>query len=253
MIHGMGMGAWYWENFKRFFEERGYQCHTPTLRHHEAGPQDPPPPNLATTSLLDYAQDLEQYIRSLDEKPLLMGHSMGGLLSQMIAARGAASGAVLLTPATPSGINNMTFTTLKTFWSIYSKWRYWRNPVRLSFKAALYGGLHLLPEADQKSVYKRFVYDSGRAYFEIANWFLDTRGASKVDATRVTCPVLVVAATLDNITPASLVRKIADKYRSVATYKEFENHAHWLLIEPGWENIAEFISGWLNRTYETRH
>ena len=79
-------------------------------------------------------------------------------------------------------------------------------------------------------------------------WYMDTHGAAKVDATKVTCPVLVVAATLDKVTLSPSVRKIADKYKSVSTYKEFENCAHWLLIEPGWENIAEFISGWINQS-----
>ena len=245
MIHGIGMGAWYWENFKGFFEARGYRCHTPILRHHDVDPREPPPLGLATTSLLDYAQDLEEYIQDLEEKPLLMGHSMGGLLAQMLAARGLASAIILLTPVPPSGINNTTWTTCNTFLNIYSKWGYWRKPARLSFRAALYGGLHLIPEKDQKPTYERFVYDSGRAYFEMAMWYMDIRGAARVDAAKVTCPVLVVAATLDKVTLPQSIRKIAAKYKSVSTYKEFENCAHWLLIEPGWEKVAEFVSSWI--------
>ena len=88
MIHGMWGGSWYWKNFKRYFEEREYKCYTPTLRYHDIDPKHEPDPGLGTISLLDYAQDLEEYIRNLDEKPLLMGHSMGGLLAQILGAQG---------------------------------------------------------------------------------------------------------------------------------------------------------------------
>lgn len=252
MIHGMWGGSWYWENFRRFFERKGYQCYIPTLRHHDIDPKDKPAPELGTTSLLDYAQDLEEYIRSLDDKPLLMGHSMGGLLAQILAARGIAAGLVLLTPASPSGINALTYSVLRSFWGILTKWGFWRNPNRISFGASVYSMLHLLPEMDQKSAYERFVYEAGRAAFEIGFWYLDPRGAAKVDETKVTCPVLVIGSAQDRITPASVVRKVAKKYEAVSTYKEFAEHAHWIIGEPGWEKVAEYISDWINQTVETR-
>ncbi len=247
MIHGMWGGSWCWNNFKLFFEERGYRCLTPTLRHHEIGPKDQPDPRLGTTSLLDYAQDLEEHIRNLDEKPFLMGHSMGGLLTQILGARDLAKGLVLLTPASPSGINALKFSVIKSFWSVLTKWGFWRNPHRLSFQASVYSMMHLLSEEDQRAAYERFVYESGRAATEIGFWLFDSKRAAQVDASKVTCPVLVVCGAEDRITPASVVRKVANKYKAVSTYREFENHAHWVIGERGWEEIAEFISGWLNQ------
>lgn len=248
MIHGMYGGSWCWENFRCFFEARGYQCHTPTLRHHDIDPNDMPDTSLGTTSLLDYAEDLQEYISNFDEKPLLIGHSMGGLLSQILAARGLASGIVLLTPASPNGINALTYSVLKSFWTILTKWGFWRNSNRISFKAAVYSMLHLLPDEDQKAVYGRFVYESGRAAFEIGFWYLDPNRANKVDKTKVTCPVLVVSGSDDRITPSSVVQKVANRYKPVSTYKEFERHAHWVVGEPGWEEIAEFVSDWIDQT-----
>ena len=247
MIHGMWGGGWYWENYKRYFEERGYQCHTPTLRYHDINPKDRPDPDLGTISVLDYAQDLQEYIFSFDEKPLLMGHSMGGLLAQILAARGLASGLVLLAPASPSGINALKFSVIKSFWGVLTKWGFWRNPHRLSFKAAVYSMLHLLSEADQKGAYKQFLYESGRAASEIGFWFLDLKGATKVDESKVTCPVLVIAGTEDRITPASVVGMVANKYKKVSTYKEFENHAHWIIGEYGWDNIAKYVYEWIKQ------
>jgi pimeloyl-ACP methyl ester carboxylesterase len=245
MIHGMWGGGWYWENFKNYLEQRGFDCHTPTLRHHDLRPGDPPDPALGTTSLLDYAQDLETYIRGLEGKPVLMGHSMGGLLAQILGARGLAKALVLLTPASPSGINALKFSVVKSFWSVLTKWGFWRNPHRLPFEAAVYSMLHLLPEEAQKAVYQKFVFESGRAAAEIGFWLFDPKGAARVEATDVTCPVLVISGAEDRITPASVGKKIAAKYRAVSTYQEFENHAHWVVGEPGWEKIAEFTAEWL--------
>ena len=78
-------------------------------------------------------------------------------------------------------------------------------------------------------------------------WFVDSNGATRVDEAKVTCPVLVVAGAKDRITPASVVRKVAKKYQAVSTYKEFENHAHWVLGETGWQDVAEYVAGWLKQ------
>ena len=176
-----------------------------------------------------------------------MGHSMGGLLAQILGSRGLAKGLVLLTPASPSGINALKYSVIKSFWSVLTKWGFWHKPNRLPFEAAVYSMLHLLPVEEQKAVYDRCVYESGRAASEIGFWFLDFKGASKVDQSNVSCPVLVVAGAEDRITPASVVRKVANKYEAISTYKEFENHAHWVIAEPGWEEIAEFAADWTSR------
>jgi len=107
--------------------------------------------------------------------------------------------------------------------------------------------LQLLPVEEQKKIFDRFVCESGRAAFEIGFWFLDRKRASRVDEANVTCPMLVVAGGRDRITPASVVRKVAAKYIAVSTYKEFPNHAHWVIGEPHWQEVAEHVSHWLER------
>ena len=247
MIHGMWGGAWYWANYQQFFEERGYHCVTPTLRFHDTDPKEPPHPQLGTTSLLDYADDLEKEIRMLDTTPVLMGHSMGGLLAQILGSRGLARALVLLAPAAPGGIVALKPSVIRGFGSPLMKYGFWKRPMRQTFNEAAYSTLQLLPVADQKETFNRFVYESGRVACEIGFWFLDRKGAAKVDESRVTCPVLVIAGAQDRITPASVVRKVADKYKAVSTYQEFAGHAHWVVSEPGWPEIAEYIANWLNQ------
>jgi len=172
---------------------------------------------------------------------------MGGLLAQILGSRGPAKALVLLTPASPAGIIALRPSVIRGFWSVLTKWGFWRRPMRGTFNEAVYSMLHLVPVEEQKEIFDRFVYESGRAGCEIGFWFLDSKGAARVDESRVTCPVLVIAGAQDRITPASVVRKVADKYRAVSTYKEFANHAHWVVGEPGWQGIAEYISNWLNQ------
>lgn len=246
MIHGMWCGSWYWEYYKNFLEGKGYYCVVPNLRYHDVDPDEPPHPLLGNTSLLDYAEDLEREIRKFENPPLLMGHSMGGLLAQILASRGLATALVLLTPASPHGIMALKPSVIKSFWSVMKKWGFWKKPMRITFNETVYSILNMLPVEERREIYDKFVCESGRAAFEIGFWLFDSKGAAKVNESKVICPVLVVAGAEDRITPASVVRKVAKKYEAVSTYKEFENHAHWVIGEPGWEDIAGYVSDWLS-------
>jgi pimeloyl-ACP methyl ester carboxylesterase len=210
-------------------------------------PNAVPDPRLGTTSLLDYAEDLEKLIRELQVRPILMGHSMGGLLAQILGSRGLAKALILLTPASPRGIIALKPSVIKSFWSGLTRWGFWRKPFRQTFNEAVYSMLNQMPSESWKSIYDQFVYESGRAAFEIGFWLFDSKGAARVDESKVTCPVLIIAGEKDRIVPVSITRKVAEKYKRVSTYKEFSDHSHWVIGEPGWQQIAEYIKEWLHQ------
>jgi len=245
MIHGMWGGAWDWAEYRGYFESRGYRCIAPNLPYHDMDPRGTPDPRLGTTSLLDYAAFLEAEVRRLDAAPVIVGHSMGGLLAQMLGARGLGKALVLLTPASPAGIMAISPSVVKAFWSIQTKWGFWRSPTRQTFAEAAWSILHQYPEPEQRRRYDRMVYDSGRVASEIGYWLFDGKGASRVDAERIRCPVLVIGGGQDRIVPASVVRQVAQKYRAVASYHEFADQAHMVISQPGWEQVAGFVAGWL--------
>jgi len=252
MIHGMWGGHWDWEKYKSFFQERGYDCVTPTLRYHEVAPGSVPDPRLGNTSLLDYAEDLHKVVSRLDSPPILMGHSMGGLLAQIVGSRVNAKAIVLLTPAAPAGIFSIRPTVFKTFFRLMTTWGFWRKPMRLTFDEAKYAILNLVPQEEQTELYNKAVHESGKAAFEIGFWLLDPGRAAYVDESKVTCPMLVVGASQDRITPVAVIRQVAKKYRKVADYSEFPNHAHWVLGEPGWQDVAQFVAEWLASSLSDR-
>jgi pimeloyl-ACP methyl ester carboxylesterase len=234
-----------WEHYRPFFEQRGYRCVTPTLRHHGVGATTPPDPRLGRASLLDYVADLSAEIAALEAPPILMGHSMGALLAQSLATRVPAKALVLLTPAQPAGVVwVLPPSVIRAFLSGFLHWGFWRKPLRQTFGEASYAMMHCLPESDRRPLYDRLCYESGRAACEIGYWYLDPRHAARVEPNRVTLPTLVVGAAEDRITPVSIVRRVARRYPQ-ATYREFPGHAHWVLGEPGWEQIAAFCAGWL--------
>ncbi len=244
-IHGMGGTGAHWDHYKGHFEERGYTCIAPTLRHHDADPQAEPIAELGRVSLLDYASDLEDMIRELDGPPIIIGHSMGGLLAQILTSRGLAQATIILTPAAPKGVVALTPSVIRSFWSGMTTWGFWRKPMRQTYGEAVYSMMQYLTEEERRKAYDETVPESGRAMAEIGFWLFDRHSAARVDPKAITTPLLVVGATDDKITPAAVVRKVWKRYRHVAEYKEFSGHAHWVLAERGWQEIAQYCAEWL--------
>lgn len=248
LIHGMCGGAWVWDGYRSFFETRGYRCLAPTLRYHDVDPGRAPPAQLGTTGLLDYAGDLAAEIEQLGTAPILVGHSLGGLLAQILSSRVRCKALILLGSAPPAGILAFRPSQITAFGSVLARWGWWRQPIRPTFREAARGMLGGLSSTDQRRTYARFVYESGRAAFEAGLWFLDRRQAARVDATRVRCPVLVLSGARDRVAPPPVSRQIARKYAPRSTYCPLEGHGHWLVAEPGWLEVAETIDGWLVQT-----
>jgi pimeloyl-ACP methyl ester carboxylesterase len=239
MIHGAFCGGWAFAHWRAMFEARGFEVHLPTLRHHDCGRH--PPKELGTTSLLDYADDLEKLLDKIGRPAFLVGHSMGGLLAQMLAARRAVRGVACLAPSAPYGILPSTPFEIASAQALYMAGEFWNKPLHPERWIAIANALDMLDEAGRERVFAQFVPESGLATFEIMQWALDARHASSVDAARVTCPVLCLAGARDRINPPGTVRAIARRYRTLGTFEEIPNHSHWPIGEHGWEKTAERV------------
>jgi pimeloyl-ACP methyl ester carboxylesterase len=242
MIHGAFCGPWSLDGLKDRFEVAGYEVIAPCLRFHDGGPA---PAALGTTGLADYAADREEEIAALDAPPILVGHSMGGLLAQILAARLPAQALILLAPSAPWGIAPTTLFEIGAVQAMHLNPGYWNKVLEPSRDVALAHSLDKLPKNMRDAVYERFVPESGRATFEIMSWALDMNHASAVDADAITAPLLFLTGSDDRINPPSTVARIAARYGARATVEVLPGMGHWLIGEPGWEVLADRALGWL--------
>jgi pimeloyl-ACP methyl ester carboxylesterase len=243
MIHGAFCGPWVFDEFRKPFEAVGYKVHAPALRFHESGAN--PPPKLGTTSLLDYASDLEELVAGLKEAPILLGHSLGGLLAQMLAAKGKARALILLAPSAPWGMLPSTMFEIASASAMFFAGDFRNAILKPDYAIAAANSLDLLDPDERHAVYRRFVPESGLATFEVMHWALDAKRAAHVPARDVTCPILCLTGTHDRINPPSTVSRIAARYQGRALYEEVAGHSHWLIGEAGYEKIARRALGWL--------
>jgi non-heme chloroperoxidase len=236
LVHGLCAGAWIWAKYQRLLADRGYTSYALDLRGHHASR---PVPAIGQVSVHDYVEDVLDVIRSLGELPVVIGHSLGGLLAQKVAEAGAARAAVLVCSAPPAGIPVTNPRLLLR---------------QLKHARAVFGARPLLgtrddndalnfnhvPIAERAELHERFVPDSGRAAREL------TLGTIRVDPARVRCPVLSVSAADDRFVAPAIGRRIAERYG--APYRLFAGHGHLMVWEPGWETPAAEIERWVATT-----
>jgi pimeloyl-ACP methyl ester carboxylesterase len=246
LIHGSWSRGEQWAPARAAFEERGYTVHTPTLRHHEL-PMHEGASKIAPLSLRDYTDDLVALVASLDSPPLLVGHSLGGLVVQLVAARTDHAGMVAACPSAvgPSGLNP---TTLGISRRHALQLRPWAKPVYPPtwerFWPAVAGAQ---AEEVARRVFDDLVCESGRVlFFELAMPWLDRAKAARVDFGAVAGPVLVIAGGRDGIVPGRLARRAAARYRN-ATYVEVPRSDHMVFYGDALSITMGHIDDWIAR------
>ncbi|MEM7463266.1 MAG: alpha/beta hydrolase [Pseudomonadota bacterium] len=247
MIHGAFAGPWCWDEYKTFFEKQGWNCHTPALRYHDGDPKAEPDPDFANTSIADYADDIADLVQSLDAKPVLLGHAIGGMIAQQVAARGLASAVVAINPNAPWGMLPETDDERAVARSFMEMGAFWNGPLRVPFELMAPFALNKLDDAAQHDLFDKLGAESGRVMFEMFFWMFDDNRAAEVQFDKVKCPVLVVSGEEDRAVRHQLGKQIAEKYGSRGTHHLAKGHAHFLFLEPGWETPANFSEHWMSK------
>src|SRR5262249_14923733 len=152
-------------------------------------------------------------------------------------------------PAPPSGVLPMGTAWKANAWILFT-WRGWKKVLYSSFDAFRYAFVHTLPEAEQRTIYDKYVVpETGRIFFQAGFALMDPRQALRVNSRNERRgPLLITAGLADIVVPASMVRSNFKKYRGSAArtnFKEFPGQTHWLIANPGWEEVAGFIETWL--------
>jgi non-heme chloroperoxidase len=243
-IHGAFCGGWCFQDFTPVLAARGFDCRTPDLRFHVSGPTREPDRRLAQTSIADYTRDMAELVASLSEPPIIIGHSMGGVIGQQLAAKGLARSLVLLASGAPWGILPSTDDELALATGLMKASPFWDKTLNPSFEVARQDSLASLDPQAQRRVFDQFGPESGRALFELFFWMFDKGRTIEVDAAKVTCPVLVVSGSDDKVISATTGRKIAQLYPG-ATFQEAAGRGHFLIMEEGSKQLAERCADWI--------
>jgi pimeloyl-ACP methyl ester carboxylesterase len=245
MIHGMWSRPSTFTQLRAELEPAGIRSAAVTLPHHDLPLAAPAPAALATTRLADYVAALERDAAALGETPVVLGHSMGGLLAQLLSVRIQPRGLILLSTAPSAQASAMSASAARTMWGVTGKWGWWREPTLLDEEHARFGVYNGVPEAEIRPALAELTWDSGPVLAQIAAPFLDPDKGSKVDYSRLTMPTLMLAGLEDRIVPPATSRKTARQLTAAGArvdYEEWAGVGHWLFHDAVRPRVAAAIS-----------
>lgn len=244
-VHGMYMTSQCWARWVTRFEGRGYRCIAPNWPGRDeavaALRAKHPDPALGRLTLSDVVGHFAGKLEAMDERPIIVGHSMGGLVVQLLLQRGLAAAGVAIDSAPPMGVFSTQWSFVKANWAHITPFADLGRPVEMSFERFGYAFVNGMSPTQQREAYETYVVPESR---RVPREALTTR----IDFARPHAPLLLVAGSADNIIPASLNRSNHAKYGksgSVTDFREFEGRTHFIIGQDGWEEVADHVLAWL--------
>jgi pimeloyl-ACP methyl ester carboxylesterase len=254
LIHGLWLTPRSWEGWKARFEQRGHEVLAPAWprmeREVEALRRNPSVLNgLGVTEIVDH---YDRIIRGLGTPPVIMGHSFGGLVTELLLDRGLGAAGVAISPAPVKGVLRLPPAELRTVFPAVRNPTNKNKTVELTPKQFRFSFTNTMNDADAKAAYERYyVPGPSRVLFQAAFANLNPHAVTKVDFHKDDRPpLLVVGNDQDHTVPASVSREAAKrlgKSKAVVDYKEFAGRPHFTAGAPGWEAVADYALEWANR------
>lgn len=246
LVHGLFVNPKSWAGWKIFFEAKGYTVYNPANPGHEGNPaalRANINPDLNKVDFVAVVENLVKFIDALPEKPILIGHSLGGLAVQKLMDLGKGEAGVMIDGAPPQGV-------------IPFEWSFWKSnlPVVNPFKGNSvfvptktwfhYTFGNTLSRAASDKVFDELVVPESRA---IAWGAL--KSYARIDFKKAHAPLLFIAGEKDHIMPASLNKRNFKAYKhtgSVTDFKMFEGRSHYICGEENWEEVANYVYNWIS-------
>jgi non-heme chloroperoxidase len=245
-VHGLWLLPNSWDRWVEYFEQAGYVALNP------GWPDDPDtveeakanPDVLARKGIGEVADHFEEIIRRLDRKPAVMGHSFGGLLTQVLAGRGLSAASVSISPAPLRGVLPLPLSTLRASTPVLSNPVNRSRAVPLTYDQFRYSFANTFDEDTVKELYENYsVPGSGRSLFQSATANIDPWTEAKVDTKNPDRgPMLIIGADSDHTVPPAISKAAYKRQRrneGVTEYYEFHGRPHALTIDAGWRDVAD--------------
>lgn len=239
-----------WNTWKKYFEEKGYTAYNPAWPYKDAPAQvlrdrQPNDTDLAGLTLAGLVDHYADFVKALPEKPIIIGHSLGGLITQILVNRGLATAAAVIHSVPPQGVIPYEFTFLRAGYKVLGLFTSMKKTYLMSLADWQYAFTNGMSLEDQKSSWEANTIPESK---RVARGGLTSQ--AKVDFGKPHVPLLFVAGGKDQIIPASINTRNFNAYKdkgSVLDFKLFEGNNHYVTGLPQWKEVAGYILDWVNK------
>jgi non-heme chloroperoxidase len=254
-IHGLWLLPSSWDRWATVFEEAGYTALTPgwpddpnTVEEAKAHPEV-----FAHKTVKEVADHFDEVIRELTKKPAVIGHSFGGLITQIIAGRGLSAASVAVDPAPFRGVLPLPISALKSSAPVLGNPANRNRAVPLTYDQFRFAFANAVSEEEAKELYDTFaVPASGAPLFQAATANLNPWTEAKVDSTNPDRgPLLIISGEKDNTVPWSIANASYKRQRrneGVTEITEIPGRGHALTIDSGWREVADTALAFVKRS-----
>lgn len=238
-----------WNEWKLFFEHNGYNTIAPPWPYKQGTAEAlrslQPDAGIASNRLAGLTEFFEKIIRSLPEKPILIGHSIGGLITQVLLQKNIAAAGVVIHSLAPLGVVTFKLSFYKAGWGTLGFFTSAKQSFLMSFMQWQYAFTNGMSYEEQTTAYYNLLTPESKLLVRDG-----LSKAAKVDFEQAHVPLLFTAGSTDNFIPASLNYSNYKKYtdpNSVTDFKLFEGRNHFVLGQPTWKEEAEYILQWIEK------
>ena len=251
LIHGLWVTPSSWDKFRSHYEAAGYDVLAPAWpgidKNVAAMRRDPS--GLNGIGIGEVIEHYTTIIRSLPEPPIIMGHSYGGLITQLLMDRGLGAAGVAIDSVPPKGIRILPLSTYLALTPALLKPGTFKNTFIFTFEQWWRVFANTLSESEARVEYEHNVIPaSGRSIFQAALSNVTPNSLATINFRNNTrAPLLFIGGGKDVVMPAALNRKNFKKYQAssaVTEYKEFPGRSHYIIAEKGWEEVAGYALNW---------
>ena len=252
LIHGLWLTPRSWEGWIDRYQKAGYNVIAPSWPglegEVEAIRKDPSP--LKGLKLKTVVDHYDRIIRKLGTQPILMGHSFGGLIVQMLVDRGLGAAGVVIDSAQTAAVPVLPLSTIWSTITVLGNPFTFNAAVSLSPEKFHYAFTNEMNSVESKKVYDRYqIPGSGRILWDGALSLLNPNASSKVNyGNKDRAPLLFIAGGKDHLVPPAInkanVRKYVKNSSAITDYREFPNRTHHTVGQTGWEEVADHAIQW---------